>query len=59
LLWKHPEPVFDIKDEKFPRDYEITAEGEDRLRQGDIESFPHDVPDELIKDLILEDNGED
>lgn len=59
LLWKYPVPVFDIKDNGFPQDYEISPEAEDRLRQGDIESFPHDVPDELIQDLIAEDDEED
>jgi len=32
LLWKHPVPVFDIADNGFPQDYEITPEAENRLR---------------------------
>ena len=60
LLWRHPVPVFDIVEKKpFPQDYVISAEEEENLRHYDIEIFPYDVPDELIRGLIAEDEDEE
>lgn len=51
-LWRHPVPMYDIKDEGFPLDYEV-AQGEVvKFRSGDVESFPYDIPDELVYEML-------
>jgi len=55
LLWSHREPAFDITGPSFPESYSITSDEQERLHKIDIETFPHDVPDDLILDLIQPD----
>ena len=54
-LWSYPVPVYDVQDQEFPRHYEVDPEAEDRLKQFDRETFPYDVPDDLIRELISTD----
>lgn len=51
-LWKYPVPVYDIKDDKFPLNYEASEEDIDNLKKGDTEIFPYDIPDELVYELL-------
>lgn len=51
-LWKYPEPIYDIEDDNFPLDYETSKEGIDKLKIGDTEYFPYDIPDELVYELL-------
>lgn len=51
-LWKYPVPVYEFEDEAFPLDYESTEKEQENLKTGDTESFPYDVPDELVYDFL-------
>ena len=58
-LWQNAVPPFDIEDDPFPFDYNITDEDQERLWTSDKENFPYDVPDELIAQLIAIDDDND
>lgn len=58
-IWQHALPVFDVADEPFPADYSISDETQEMLKKMDKESFPFDVPDELIADLVQTEEGDE
>jgi len=58
-LWNSAVPAYDVKDEEFPLDYCATKEDIESLRRTDLESFPHDFPDELVFELLRQSPLED
>jgi len=52
LLWKNQMPAFDIKHDFFPENQNCSIEEFNQLKCGDTETFPFDLPDELIKEWI-------
>jgi len=52
LLWKYPVPPFDIKNDDFPMHYRLSPKDEERFKQVDAETFPNDVPNELIERIF-------
>lgn len=58
-LWNLAVPAYDVKDEEFPLDYCATKEDIESLKSTDLESFPHDFPDELVFDLLSQSPLED
>lgn len=57
-LWEYPVPIYDFEDSDFPLDYEASSEDLERMQSGDAETFPHDVPDELIRELISDEDDD-
>lgn len=51
-LWRSQKPIFDLEDDSFPSTYFTTEERQEWLRKIDVETFPHDVPDELVYELL-------
>lgn len=56
-LWKYPVPIYDIEDNDFPMDYEATSEELKRMQSYDAETFPHDVPDELMREFLSDEKA--
>lgn len=54
LLFGYAYPVYEIEDTEFPQGYTVSEEDKERL-QFDKEEFPFDVPTDLIKKLLKED----
>lgn len=58
-LWESTLPAYDIEEGSFPSEYEATDQDIARMRHINIESFPHDVPDELVFELLKQKPFED
>lgn len=58
-LWESTLPICDIEEGPFPSEYETTDQDIERMRHIDIESFPHDVPDELVFEFLKQKPFED
>lgn len=51
-LWIHAVPVYDIEDKPFPMEYASSNEEMERLKTPDKETFPYDIPDELVFEIL-------